>query len=1092
MGEYNTGNPVPSSAMPDAWDNNATIDEFVNSLELSVTTRTGNELDTLAGIQKKSDDQRVQIAEDGAAIVEETRQNLIPLSRQYMTLAAAQADIANIPVGSTTYVRSADGISLADEYINNAGTLTSTGRRMPSQYAMYAPNLISNSRASDSEKLPTLFSGSFSAGSWATAGSEMLALGAVQSVQCPPRSASTDPAVNYLFQQDISFATGGQYIAVSFLFRGPTSLILYNFLPSTVATTISTRTDDLGNGTYRATGIFKLTGTAPGVAQRIYFGCQQRGTSTTACEIAYPQMAVSDRPIIGVGGDMSLADGLNIAGVVAQNLVYNSYADPNFQLPRLRSGSLGWTVVSSITDATVAAALADAGAVSCLVAPPVTSSYVDALIEPVLDDTVFKGQWAAAEFYVYVAPGSGADPKQEIKKAAVFFIDVDNAVTPITPDVISRVSTNIFKVRADYQYTSKKPRRVSMGVRQSSLVSTFYVFGFFLAVAGQRIRDILQSPARDTGFNERVDGNARNIAFNPSGDPALQQQPVYSGSGAWTAIASLPTAVQTISQFGAKAAVPAPRIASGLRDALIQISLDGVKAGDYVRVEFSVYVNADAGVDIPGTLSKCQAFFWTTVANTVATTVKEKVTGNVYTMTAQYKFTADATRVIFGVRNNLPNVDFYVFNTNVASSLTPILSITKSLVRDPLLGPYIDSKISALPSNPYPPLLAVDTPITAAEDLILLPDQVFVHPTAPLILQCDQLLMNWTADMGQFLDWSIRGTSPGGQPYSYETNRTLEIDPVKTGTSVRISFHNRQKPAQWSSRDVTLVRGPAIVTASKNISHIGDSLGNRGQVARLTTLLTAAGVTVTQIGTMTQQEGGKGEGRESWAAAHFVGKRTLLNSTRINISSDNPSGTNKNPFLFEATEAQKTAHPEMCFLNTGAASEKSYVDTQTGVFYTFDYRKYLDEQGFADPDIVSIALAWNDQANGQSPDAYISQINYMVAQIRVACPNARIAIAPYCMTTQSRAVWNTTVSQYVRNVIGSFKGRQAEKLHIIPSWGIMPSDTAWSSDGSSITRDAMTGSYVDTHSDGIHWDLWGRQYMAYNCLFPFYIWACAQ
>ncbi|HFE8496569.1 MULTISPECIES: hypothetical protein [Raoultella] len=140
MGEYNTGNPVPSSAMPDAWDNNATIDEFVNSLELSVTTRTGTELDTLAGIQKKSDDQRVQIAEDGAAIVEETRQNLIPLSRQYLTLADAQADIANIPVGAATYVRSTDGSSLADEYINNAGTLEPTGRKMPSQQAVDQAN----------------------------------------------------------------------------------------------------------------------------------------------------------------------------------------------------------------------------------------------------------------------------------------------------------------------------------------------------------------------------------------------------------------------------------------------------------------------------------------------------------------------------------------------------------------------------------------------------------------------------------------------------------------------------------------------------------------------------------------------------------------------------------------------------------------------------------------------------------------------------------------------------------------------------------------------------------------------------------------
>ncbi|MES5340018.1 sialate O-acetylesterase [Klebsiella pneumoniae] len=139
MGEYNTGNPVPSSAMPDVWDNNATIDEFVNSPELTLTTRTGTERDTLAGIQKKSDDQRVQMAEDGAAVVEETRQNLIPLSRQYMTLAAAQADIANIPVGSTTYYRSTDDSALAIEIINNGGTLEHTGREMPSQYALREP-----------------------------------------------------------------------------------------------------------------------------------------------------------------------------------------------------------------------------------------------------------------------------------------------------------------------------------------------------------------------------------------------------------------------------------------------------------------------------------------------------------------------------------------------------------------------------------------------------------------------------------------------------------------------------------------------------------------------------------------------------------------------------------------------------------------------------------------------------------------------------------------------------------------------------------------------------------------------------------------
>lgn len=122
MALYKTGNPVPSSAMPDVWDNNRVQDEILNSEELEVETRTGIMTPTWKGVLKKNEDE-----------IEETRQNLIPLSRQYMTLAAAQADIANIPAGSTTYVRSQDVSSLADEYINLAGTLQPTGRRMPSE-----------------------------------------------------------------------------------------------------------------------------------------------------------------------------------------------------------------------------------------------------------------------------------------------------------------------------------------------------------------------------------------------------------------------------------------------------------------------------------------------------------------------------------------------------------------------------------------------------------------------------------------------------------------------------------------------------------------------------------------------------------------------------------------------------------------------------------------------------------------------------------------------------------------------------------------------------------------------------------------------
>ncbi|HHF8457219.1 TPA: hypothetical protein ACPTYE_004056, partial [Klebsiella pneumoniae] len=117
-----TQNPMPSTDIRDAVYAGAMLDKVVTSTELTYTDRLGGEHYTVDGIKAEGD-----------KVVEETRQNLIPLSRQYMTLAAAQADIANIPEGSTTYVRSSDGITLADEYLNNSGVLVATGRVMISK-----------------------------------------------------------------------------------------------------------------------------------------------------------------------------------------------------------------------------------------------------------------------------------------------------------------------------------------------------------------------------------------------------------------------------------------------------------------------------------------------------------------------------------------------------------------------------------------------------------------------------------------------------------------------------------------------------------------------------------------------------------------------------------------------------------------------------------------------------------------------------------------------------------------------------------------------------------------------------------------------
>ena len=117
-------NPPLGTTTPEIFlDNVKRADELVNGPAGTVNDRAGEPLDTWRQMMAKND---------------EIRQNIIPLSKQYMTIEAAQADIANIPVGSTTYYRSPDDSALAIEVMNVGGTLQPTGRKMPSAFIVSA------------------------------------------------------------------------------------------------------------------------------------------------------------------------------------------------------------------------------------------------------------------------------------------------------------------------------------------------------------------------------------------------------------------------------------------------------------------------------------------------------------------------------------------------------------------------------------------------------------------------------------------------------------------------------------------------------------------------------------------------------------------------------------------------------------------------------------------------------------------------------------------------------------------------------------------------------------------------------------------
>lgn len=134
-------NPPLGTTTPEIFmDNVKRADELVNGPAGTVNDRGGEPLDTWRQMMAKND---------------EIRQNIIPLSKQYATLAAAQADIANIPEGSTTYYRSPDDSALAVEVMNVSGTLQPTGRKMPSQEAVSAIDEKINETNTRTEGLKT-------------------------------------------------------------------------------------------------------------------------------------------------------------------------------------------------------------------------------------------------------------------------------------------------------------------------------------------------------------------------------------------------------------------------------------------------------------------------------------------------------------------------------------------------------------------------------------------------------------------------------------------------------------------------------------------------------------------------------------------------------------------------------------------------------------------------------------------------------------------------------------------------------------------------------------------------------------------------
>ncbi|EPN2770863.1 hypothetical protein ACTWOB_002184 [Klebsiella aerogenes] len=118
-----TQKPVPSDDIRDHVYAGGMLDKVVTSRGLTYTDRLGGQHYTVDGIKAEAD-----------KAVKEAQDSITILGLPFATLEDAQAatDAGKIPDGAVTWVRNSGDNSLADEYINNGGTLVATGRKMPS------------------------------------------------------------------------------------------------------------------------------------------------------------------------------------------------------------------------------------------------------------------------------------------------------------------------------------------------------------------------------------------------------------------------------------------------------------------------------------------------------------------------------------------------------------------------------------------------------------------------------------------------------------------------------------------------------------------------------------------------------------------------------------------------------------------------------------------------------------------------------------------------------------------------------------------------------------------------------------------------
>lgn len=195
----------------------------------------------------------------------------------------------------------------------------------------------------------------------------------------------------------------------------------------------------------------------------------------------------------------------------------------------------------------------------------------------------------------------------------------------------------------------------------------------------------------------------------------------------------------------------------------------------------------------------------------------------------------------------------------------------------------------------------------------------------------------------------------------------------------------------------------------------------------LAAALNSTGAIYSGVG-MYSVNGIKYEGRAGWATFSYMGRR---------------EESLPNPFLKTATAADKATYPQWCYADD--FSGVSYAENPGLSGYNiFDPTAWAADRGLTSASklVFVIQLGVNDRWRGYAAADVAAAQDFMIKQFKKVLPDARFVISSHALGWTSAQEW-ITYTPYIKEKLKMFDGRESEKILQAPAWMFQSGKYGW-------------------------------------------------